>query len=124
MDCSWECTDNDSVQYQRKTGSVYEMIQAIWLDTTKKDLENGLNPYIVVTDAVDMDSLSGEDIEIAIASYGYTVTSLINEYGDAAIDIVAECYLEDSSCEDGNIIYEAKNFEDAKNYIEKYIKQR
>ena len=37
----WYETDSDCAQYMRRNGSLYEMIQSVWLDTTEDDIANG-----------------------------------------------------------------------------------
>ena len=79
----WSCTDSDCAQYQRRDGSIFEMIQAVWLDTTEEDIERGLHPYIVVKDEIDVHDLSDEEVLLDISPYGYSIVSLIETYGDA-----------------------------------------
>lgn len=117
----WYETDSDCCQYMRNDGQKYEIIQSVWLDTTKKDKDNGLHEYIVVNDEIDLNELNDEDVLGAISSYGYNIISFINSYGDAVNNIIAECYLADHSLCDGNTIGAFHNFDDAKAYIEDYI---
>ena len=41
MFTKWDCIDSDCCQYIRSDGNIYEMIQAVWLDTTEEDRANG-----------------------------------------------------------------------------------
>ena len=39
----WYETDSDCAQHMRNDGTIYEMIQAVWLDTTREDRARGLH---------------------------------------------------------------------------------
>lgn len=121
----WYCTDNDCCQYIRKSddGKEYEMIEYVWLDTTEEDKKRGLHEYVIVKTELDIDFVTEEDILCAISSYNYTIESLKEEYADAAIDIIAECIMEDEAPRDCNIIDYANSVEEAKEKIKKYIKE-
>ena len=113
-DTKWILTDNDCAQYVRKTGSVYEMIQAVWLDRTSDEI--GKTPqYVIVKDAVDMSLIDPCELECAISVYGY------DELPDGWI--CAECYLEEDCLYDGCIIGEAETFEEARAFIEEFIRR-
>lgn len=119
----WSCTDNDCCQYVRNNGSKYEMVQAVWLDMTEEDKQKGLHEYCIVRIGIDLDDYSDEEKEMHISSYGYTLESVAKEYEDAANDIIAECIMEDESLSDAYVIDEADSFEEAKEKIEKIIKE-
>ena len=113
-DTKWILTDNDCAQYVRKTGSVYEMIQAVWLDRTSDEI--GKTPqYVIVKDEVDISLIDPCELECAISTYGYD--ELPDEW------ICAECYLEEDCLCDGCIIGEAETFEESKVFIEKFIRR-
>ena len=118
----WYETDSDCCQYMRNDGNVYEMIQAIWLDTTREDRARGINEYCVCKGDIDLNDFSEEEMEGYISSYGYTLDSLREEYGDDMWSIVAECILEDYIVRDSCVIADADSFEEAKEIIKKIIK--
>ena len=115
---SWDLTDTNCCQYMRRDYPYYEMIQAVWLDTAQEDVENGCKQYIIVRDSINISSLSGNDIEIAISSYGYNIADCIEEYGDAANDLIAEYYLECSILEDCNIIAAFNTMDECEKFIQ------
>ena len=117
----WELYDNDCCQYIRQNGTEYEMVQAVWLDTTEEDRTNGLHEYVIVNLAIDLDEFDDDEKEVYISSYGYTLERLIEEYGDGSESIIAECILEEQSLRDSCIIDVANSFEEAKTIIEKFI---
>lgn len=117
----WSLTDNDCCQYIRQSGSKYEMIQAVWLDTTSEDRAKGLHEYVIVNLTIDLDDYDEDAKEMYISSYGYTLASLSAEYGDAMDSIIAECILEEESLRDSCIIDEAHTFAEAKEKIQKFI---
>lgn len=117
----WSLTDNDCCQHIRQNGSEYEMIQAVWLDTTGEDRAKGLHEYVIVNLTIDLDDYDEDAKEMYISSYGYTLASLSAEYGDAMDSIIAECILEEESLRDSCIIDVANSFEEAKAKIQKFI---
>lgn len=119
----WYETDSDCAQYIRHDGSMYEMIQAVWLDTTEDDIANGLHEYCIVRIRIDLDDYSDEEKEIHIHSYGYTLESVVEEYGDDADSIIAECIMEDESLNDAYVIDDADSFEEAKKKIKAIIRR-
>ena len=119
----WSCTDSDCCQYIRNDGNKYEMIQAVWLDTTEEDREKDLHEYCIVRIDIDLNDYSDEEKLCHISSYGYTLESVIEEYGDAANNIIAECIMEDESLSDAYVIDDADSFEEAKEKIEKIIEE-
>ena len=119
----WDCTDSDCCQYIRNEGKVYEMIQAVWLDTTDEDIANGGHEYCIARIKIDLDDYSDEEKEMHIRSYGYTLESVVEEYGDDADSIIAECIMEDESLNDAYAIDNADSFDEAKRKIEKIIRR-
>lgn len=117
----WYETDSDCCQYIRSDGNEYEMIQGVWLDTTEEDGNEGLHEYCIVKIGIDLDDYSDEEKEMYIDSYGYTLESVAQEYGDGADSIIAECIMEDESLSDAYGIDDADSFEEAKEKIEKII---
>ena len=113
----WYETDSDCAQHMRNDGAVYEMIQAVWLDTTREDRARGLHEYCVVRGYIDLKDYSEEEMECYIHSYGYTLDSLKAEYGNDMWDIVAECILEESICCDSCVVANADSFEEVKKII-------
>lgn len=114
----WYETDSDCYQYMRNDGTVYEMIQAIWLDTTREDRAKGLHEYCICQGEIDLNDFSEEEMECYISSYGYTMDGLREEYGDDMWDIVAECILEEYIMRDACVIANADSFEEAKKIID------
>ena len=124
MFTKWYCTDDDCSQYMRKDGKKYEMIQYVWLDTTEGDIKNGLHKYVIVKNELNLDNLTDDDVLTSIgSSYGYTIISLIETYGDSVLDIIAECVMEDDIARDCNIIDEADSQIEAEMKIKKYIEE-
>ena len=119
----WYETDSDCAQYIRHDGSMYEMIQTVWLDTTEDDIANGLHEYCIVRIRINLDDYSDEEKEIYIHSYGYTLESVVEEYGDDADLIIAECIMEDESLSDAYVIDDADSFEEAKRKIEEIVRR-
>ena len=115
----WSCTDSDCCQYIRNDRNKYEMIQAVWLDTTEEDREKGFHEYCIVRIEIDLNDYSNEEKLCYISSYGYTV----EEYGDDTNGIIAECIMEDESLNDAYVIDDADSFDEAKAKIEKIIKE-
>ena len=119
----WFCTDSDCCQYIRNDGNKYEMIQAVWLDTTEEDREKGFHEYCIVRIEIDLDDYSDEEKETYISYYGYTLESVREEYKDGADSIVAECIMEDESLNNVYVVDDADSFEEAKAKIEKIINE-
>lgn len=119
----WFCTDSDCCQYIRNDGNKYEMIQAVWLDTTDEDREKGFHEYCIVRIEIDLDDYSDKERLCYISSYGYTLEGVVEEYGDDADGIIAECIMEDESLSDVYVIDDADSFDEAKAKIEKIIKE-
>lgn len=118
MFAPWYETDNDCYQHMRNDGTVYEMIQAIWLDTTREDRARGLHEYCVCQGEIDLKDFSEEEMESYISSYGYTMKCLREEYGDDMWGIVAECILEEYIMRDSCVIADADSFDEAKKIID------
>lgn len=123
MFSKWDCTDSDCCQYIRRDGNVYEMIQAVWLDITDKERAEGLHEYCIVRIEIDLNDYSDEEKEMYIRSYGYTLDSITEEYGDDADSIIAECIMEDESLSDVYVIDDADSFDEAKEKIEKIVRR-
>lgn len=119
----WYETDSDCCQYIRSDGNIYEMIQAVWLDTTEEDKQNGAHEYYIVRIGIDLNDYSDEEKETHISSYGYTFEGVVKAYEDAANDIIAECIMENECLNDTYVIGEADSFEEAKEKIKKIIKE-
>ena len=119
----WSYADPDCCQYIRNNGNKYEMIQAVWLDTTEEDREKGFHEYCIVRIDINLNDYSDEEKLCYISSYGYTLESVIEEYGDDADSIIAECIMEDESLSDAYVIDDADSFEEAKEKIEKIIEE-
>lgn len=118
MFTEWKLTDNDCCQYIRKDGRKFELIQYVWFDVSKDDIQAGLYPYGVMTAEVNLDDLTESEIIETIKSYGYTLVELIETYGYAANEIIAECYMEDISREGLSTQFESE--EEAIKFIRDY----
>ena len=99
------------------------MIQAVWFDTTEEDREKGFHEYCIVRIEIDLNDYSDEEKLCYISSYGYTLESIVEEYRDGADSIIAECIMEDESLSDAYVIDDADSFEEAKEKIERIIKE-
>lgn len=122
----WYQTDDDAYQFMRnETQNKYSIIQYIELDITDSDLKENphLKPYIVLGNSIDLDDVEDEEVIQAIESYGYSVVGLIDIYGIAAKEIIAECCLETDLICDSNILFECYTEAAAKNFIEKYMEE-
>lgn len=119
----WDCTDPDCCQYIRRNEDVYEMIQAVWLDTTEEDCANGAHEYCIVRIGINLNDYSDEEKETHISSYGYTLESISEQYGDDADLIIAECIMEDECLSDTYIIDDADSFDEAKKKIEAIVRR-
>ena len=114
---TWYETDSDCCQHMRNDGTVYEMIQAIWLDTTREDRARGLHEYCIVQGSIDLKDYSEDDMECYISSYGYTMDSIRSEYGDDMWNIIAECILEDVIVCDSCVVADADSLKEAREII-------
>ena len=123
----WFCTDPDCLQHCKKESETeFKFIQAVWLDTCEGDTraENAKDDsdnYAVCAGYIDLYLYTKEDIECSIASYGYTLDSVKEIYGDAANQIIAECLFEDDCLYDANSIAGVVSWNDAEKTIQKYI---
>lgn len=120
----WYETDSDCCQHMRHDGPIYEMIQAVWLDTTKEDKARGLHEYCVCQGGISLNNFSEEEMESYISSYGYTMDSLRKEYGDDVWGIVAECILEEVLMCDSCVVTDADSFYEAKEIIKNIIEEQ
>ena len=123
MFTKWYITDDDCSQYMRKYGKNYEMIEYVWLDTTDEDTKNGAHEYVIVKTELDLNDVTDEEVLLGISSYRYTIISLIEQYGDSALDIIAECIMEEEIIKASNVIDEADSKEEAEMKIKKYIEE-
>ena len=114
----WYETDCDCYQHMRSDGTVYEMIEAVWLDTTEEDRQMGYHEYCVCQGEIDLNDFSEEEMEGYVFSYGYTMESLREEYGEDMWGIVAECILEECIFCDACVIADVDSFEEAKKIID------
>ena len=117
----WYETDSDCHQHMRHNGTVYEMIQCVWLDMTEEDRAEGRHEYCVVRLSMDLNDCSDEEKESYLSAYDYTLQGITEEYGDEADSIIAECILEEDILCDSCVIAEADSFEEAKDIILKYM---
>ena len=120
---AWYLTDDSCCQHICKDERKYKMVQAVWLDTTKADIEAGYHQYCIVAMEMDLDDYSDDDVLGAIGSYGYTIVSLIETYGESALDIIAECIMEEEIMRDVYVIGDADSLEEAEEKIKQYIKE-
>lgn len=123
MFCPWYETDNDCCQHMRNDGSVYEMIQAVWLDTTREDRARGLHEYCICQGDIDLKDYSEKEMDMYVHSYGYTMDSLRKEYGDDMWGIVAECILEEVIVCDSCVVADADSLEEAREKIARLTAQ-
>lgn len=126
----WFCTDSDCMQHCKKINEKeFEFIQAIWLDTCGDDIraeneKDESDNYAVCTGYIDLDLYSYDDIKCSIASYGYTLESAKEIYGDCVNQIVAECLFEDNCLYDCNSIAGVVSLNDAEKIIQNHIDER
>lgn len=123
----WFCTDPDCMQHCRKvTETAFELIQAVWLDTCGDDPKaknriNDADNFAVCVGFVDLVLCDEKDIEGIISSYGYSIKSAHDIYGESANQIIAECLFENGCLHNGNSIAGVVSWDDAEKVIQKYI---
>lgn len=117
----WYETDPDCYQHMRNNGNTYEMIQAVWLDTTEEDRTRGLHEYCICQGEIDLDDFSEKEMESYISAYGYTMEILRREYEEDMWGVIAECILEEYIMHDSCVVADADSFEEAKKIIENII---
>lgn len=122
----WCETDPDCCQHIRSNGSLYEMIQCVWLDTTEEDIALGRHEYCIVSMCIDLNDYPDEEKEMYLNGYGYTLDHLRWAYDDEETvnSIVAECILEESILSNSCIIDHADSFDEAKEKIMKILCER
>lgn len=119
----WYETDSDCAQHMRNDGTVYEMIQAVWFDTTEEDKAMGFHEYCVVQGEIDLNDFSEEEMECYVHSYGYTIVGLKAEWGNDMWSLVAECILKDYIMRGSCVVADADSFEEARKIIEEITAQ-
>lgn len=117
MFTSWYATDPDCYQHMRSDGSLYEMVQAVWLDLTEDDIANGYHKFCIVRMTIDLNDYSDEEKELHLSSYGYTLRSIVEEYGDAADRIIAECVMESEILSDAYVVDDADSIDEVQEKI-------
>lgn len=110
MVIKWELIDNDCCQYIRKNGENFEMIQAQWMDYD--------DSYIVLEHSVNLKDYSEDEIRTISGFYDVEYEEIKNDSW-----MIAEFILEDEILKDCNIINEFDNFDEAKKFIEDFIKE-
>ena len=120
----WELHDDDCCQYFRKIGPrTYEMIQCIWLDAYEEDPHPGHKEFVVVTGKINLNDLSGEEIEDTIKAFGYTLSQFEEWEEASAQSMIAECYLEDALFKDSCVIASFNSFPETEAFVEKWISE-
>lgn len=119
----WYETDSDCCQHMRQDGNYYQMIECVWLDATEKDKQNGAHEYVIVRMMIDIRDYSEEEMEDAISSYGYTMEDFAEWSDEEKYSLIAECIMEEEILRDAYVIGDADSFEEAKEKIDKYIKE-
>ena len=123
----WFCTDPDCLQHCKKESETqFRFIQAVWLDTCDGDTraENAKDDsdnYAVCAGFIDLNMHSIEDMEGSLGSYGYTLDSAKEIYGEDVNQIIAECLFEDYCLYDNYSIAGVVSWEDANKTIQNYI---
>ena len=132
----WWLTDDDCYQWMTKfkeNPSEYKMIQTVWFDVTQQDKENGVLEYCVVAGYADTKDFTPNDIDCALAGYGYSMItydplrikcgdgSEHEMIGEEAWDMVAECYLEDSILLNSCIVFESDDYDECRRFVDEYI---
>lgn len=124
---NWFCTDPDCLQYCKKVNDTeFKLIQAVWLDTCSDDtrVENAKDNsdnYAVCADFIKLDLFSDEEKEIFLDSYGHTLKSVKENYGDDSNQIIAEYIFEEGCLYDSSSIAGIVSWDDAEKVIQKYI---
>ena len=117
----WNLTDNDCYQHMRRNGQKYIMIQFVKLQTTIEDRTNGAHEYVICYTSLDLNNVSDEEIISTLATYGYTIISLLETYGECMDEIIAECIMEEKILHNGTIIDAANDEKEARHIIKNFI---
>lgn len=123
----WFCTDSDCLQYCKKESDTeFSFIQAVWLDTCKNDVraknaKDESDNYTVCAGSIDIELYNEDDIESSLSSYGYTIESVKETYGEYANQIIAECLFEDNCLHDWNLVTGVVSWDEAEKTIQNYI---
>lgn len=130
MNNNWICTDDDSMQYIKKTGDgQYRIIDTIWYDVCgEKKAVNTVDEsdnYVVVEGTVDINELTLKEIKSAVKPF-YGTLEQLGEFEhnlDAVSQIIAECYFESGICPYDKIS-DIMSWADAEKYINSIINRR
>lgn len=98
----WSLTDDSCLQFQRQESEkCFDMIQLIWLDTTKEDLGHPDREYIVVAAHIELEE---QELENYISGYYDSISDMTNAYNLPLKDLyplIAECAFENIWDESG-----------------------
>ena len=127
----WLCIDLDHLQYfcKKEHEVGFRFIQVVWLDTCGEDerpvdaRDDDDDHYAICAGYIDLDLYSAKEKEESIVSYGYTMESINEEYGDDTNQIIAECLFEDYYINDNYSIAGVVSWEEAKKIVQKYINE-
>lgn len=120
--------ETDSLQWCKQIDNYrYKFCQVLWLDTTEEDTKaknavDDADNYCVVAANIDLMEYDENDVLMCLESYGYKGFDDVKQiYGDAAMQIIAECVFEDFYHDDRYVISkEVLSQADAINFVEKW----
>ena len=121
MFTEWKLTDDDCCQHIRKDNRKYELIQYVWFDVSDEDFQMGLHPFGIMTGEVNLNDLTDDEVIETIKTYGQNMFDIIDSYGYATNEIIAEYYMEDISRQ--SLIAQFDTQEEAEAFIMNYIKE-
>lgn len=112
----WKQADDNCYQYVRRAGPLaYELIEYTTYDP-KTELFN------VLTDTIYLTDVTKESLESCLGYYHYKgYAALVEEYGDLAGQVAAECLFESDNNYRDNLICEAVPEDEAIEAIERFI---
>lgn len=115
----WRCTDPDCIQYMRRDGDWFEMIQIV------SPLDEEV--FFVVRGTLLLSDCTDDDIEndYVLSLYGYSLDELYRDYTEEEIeDLIMECYLEQTVMRGADcIINKADSFEEAECFVKELVEK-
>jgi len=121
MFTEWKLTDDDCCQHIRKDNRKYELIQYVWFDVSDEDFQAGLHSYGIMTGEVNLNDLTDDEVIEIIKTHRQNIFNVIDSYGYATNEIIAEYYMEDISRQ--SLIAQFDTQEEAEAFINNYIKE-
>ena len=123
--------ETDSLQWCKQIDNYrFKFCQILWLDTTAEDTKaknrvDDSDNHCIVAGFIDLMEYDLEDVKRCIATYGYkSVADVVDQYLDAANQIIAECIFEERCYSDGYVISkEILSQKDAEELAKKWMEE-